>query len=68
MPGMKKKVKNSMMGMKRGGKVKKGMKKRTKKKDKKNKRSLWEKTKRLSWQESQRRFDRSYSEIKKTRS
>ena len=33
---MKKKVKNSMMGMKRGGKVKKGMKK----KDKKNKKRV----------------------------
>ena len=40
MPGMKKKVKNSMLGMKGGGKVKKGMKKRTKKKDKKNKKRV----------------------------
>ena len=40
MPGMKKQVKNSMMGMKRGGKVKKGMKKRTKKKDKKTKKRV----------------------------
>ena len=29
-----------MMGMKRGGKVKRGMKKRTKKKDKKNKKRV----------------------------
>ena len=31
MPGMKKKVKNGMMGMKRGGAVKKGKKKAKKK-------------------------------------